>query len=119
MASLPTRSTRFRRDRRSSQELWLTALEDSCDRVTPCFCLFSPTAPLRSRRRAARHRLPRRAFAVRENRTWSRSGTFGDTTLATREKERIVVEAQVKGTLAEIEALPRNADFAVVGRGRD
>jgi len=47
------------------------------------------------------------ATAVRENKTWSRSGTFGDATLATREKGRIVVEAQVKGMLAEIEALRR------------
>jgi len=49
------------------------------------------------------------ATAVRENKTWSRSGTFGDATLATREKGRIVVEAQVKGMLAEIEALRRMA----------
>jgi creatinine amidohydrolase len=47
------------------------------------------------------------AAAVRENKVWSRSGTFGDATLATREKGRIVVEAQVKDMLAEIEALRR------------
>ena len=47
------------------------------------------------------------AAAVRENKVWSRSGTFGDATLATREKGRAVVEAQVKDMLAEIEALRR------------
>ena len=47
------------------------------------------------------------AVAVRDDKVWSRSGTFGDATLATREKGRIVVEAQVKGMLAEIDALRR------------
>ena len=45
--------------------------------------------------------------AVREGKVWSRSGTFGDATLATREKGRVVVEAQVVGMLAEIAALRR------------
>jgi creatinine amidohydrolase len=45
--------------------------------------------------------------AVREGKVWSRSGTFGDATLATREKGRVVVEAQVAGMLAEIAALRR------------
>ena len=40
---------------------------------------------------------------------WSRTGTFGNATLATREKGRVVVEAQVAGMLAEIEALRRTA----------
>jgi creatinine amidohydrolase len=47
------------------------------------------------------------ASAVRDGKVWSRSGTFGDATLATREKGRIVVEAQVKDILAEIESLRR------------
>ncbi|MFI5245121.1 MAG: creatininase family protein [Gemmatimonadales bacterium] len=47
------------------------------------------------------------ATAVREGKVWSRSGVFGDATLATREKGRILVEAQVKDMLAEIEALRR------------
>lgn len=45
--------------------------------------------------------------AVREQKVWSRSGTFGNATLATREKGRIVTEAQVAGMLGEIEALRR------------
>lgn len=45
--------------------------------------------------------------AVREGKVWSRSGTFGDATLATRAKGRVVVEAQVAGMLAEIDALRR------------
>jgi len=47
------------------------------------------------------------AVAVREGKVWSRSGVFGDATLATREKGRILVEAQVKDMLAEIETLRR------------
>jgi creatinine amidohydrolase len=47
------------------------------------------------------------AAAVRDSMVWSRSGVFGDATLATREKGRIVVEAQVKEMLAEIESLRR------------
>jgi creatinine amidohydrolase len=47
------------------------------------------------------------AAAVREGKVWSRTGVFGDATLATREKGRILVEAQVKDMLAEIEALRR------------
>ncbi len=49
------------------------------------------------------------ATAVRDKKVWSRSGTYGDATLATREKGRIVVEAQVKDMLAEIETLRRLA----------
>ena len=45
--------------------------------------------------------------AVREGKTWSRTGIYGNATLATREKGRVVVEAQVKGMVAEIEALRR------------
>lgn len=45
--------------------------------------------------------------AAREGKTWSRTGIFGNATLATREKGRVVVEAQVKGMIAEIEALRR------------
>lgn len=37
--------------------------------------------------------------------TYSRSGVWGDATLASREKGRVVVEAMVAGMLAEIEAL--------------
>jgi creatinine amidohydrolase len=37
--------------------------------------------------------------------TYSPSGVWGDATLATREKGRIVVEALVKSILAEIEQL--------------
>jgi creatinine amidohydrolase len=47
------------------------------------------------------------AAAVRDGKVWSRSGVFGDATLATREKGRILVEAQVKDMLAEIDALRR------------
>jgi creatinine amidohydrolase len=49
------------------------------------------------------------AAAVRDGKVWSRTGVFGDATLATREKGRILVEAQVKDMLAEIEALRRIA----------
>ncbi|MBV6522536.1 MAG: Creatinine amidohydrolase [Gemmatimonadaceae bacterium] len=47
------------------------------------------------------------ATAAREGKVWSRSGTFGNATLATREKGRTLVEAQVKGMLGEIDALRR------------
>jgi creatinine amidohydrolase len=43
--------------------------------------------------------------AVREGKVWSRSGTYGNATLATRAKGRVLVEAQVKGMLAEIARL--------------
>ncbi len=49
------------------------------------------------------------AAAVRDGKTWSRTGTFGNATLATREKGRILVRAQVQGMIAEIEALRRAA----------
>ncbi len=45
------------------------------------------------------------ATAVREQRVWSRSGVFGNATLATRDKGRAVVEAQVSEMVAEIERL--------------
>ena len=47
------------------------------------------------------------AAAVRDGKTWSRTGTYGNATLATREKGRIVVNAQVKGMVAEIATLRR------------
>ena len=47
------------------------------------------------------------ATAVKDGKTWSRSGTFGNATLATRAKGRVLVEAQVKGMIAEIERLRR------------
>ncbi len=47
------------------------------------------------------------AVAAREDKTWSRTGTFGDATLATREKGRAIVEAQVRDMLAEVERLRR------------
>ena len=47
------------------------------------------------------------AAAARDGKTWSRSGTFGNATLATRAKGRVLVTAQVKGMLAEIAALRR------------
>jgi creatinine amidohydrolase len=47
------------------------------------------------------------SVAVREGKVWSRSGVFGDATLATHAKGKILVEAQVKGMVAEIEALRR------------
>ena len=47
------------------------------------------------------------AAAARDGRTWSRTGIFGDATLATREKGRIVVEAHVLDILDEIAALRR------------
>ncbi len=45
------------------------------------------------------------AVAARAGKTWSRTGTFGNATLATREKGRIIVTAQVAGMVAEINAL--------------
>ena len=45
------------------------------------------------------------AAAVRDRKTWSRTGTFGNATLATREKGRALVEAQVRDIVAEIERL--------------
>jgi creatinine amidohydrolase len=45
--------------------------------------------------------------AVRDGKTWSRSGTFGNATLATREKGRVIVTAQVQGMIREIETLRR------------
>lgn len=45
--------------------------------------------------------------AVREGKTFSRTGIFGDATLATREKGRRLVEAQVLDLLEELEALRR------------
>lgn len=47
------------------------------------------------------------ARAAREGRTWSRTGIYGDATLATREKGRIVVEAHLEDILEEIAALRR------------
>ena len=49
--------------------------------------------------------------AKREGRTYSATGVYGDATLATREKGERVVEAMVKGILAEIESL-RHAPLA-------
>lgn len=43
--------------------------------------------------------------AVRDGKVWSRSGTYGNAKLATRAKGKILVEAQVRGMVAEIEAL--------------
>jgi creatinine amidohydrolase len=45
------------------------------------------------------------AAAVRDGKTWSRTGTFGNATLATREKGRALVEAQLRDMVAEIERL--------------
>lgn len=47
------------------------------------------------------------ATAARTGRTWSRTGIYGDATLATREKGRIVVEAHVLDILDDIAALRR------------
>ena len=47
------------------------------------------------------------ADAVRDGKTWSRTGTFGNATLATRAKGRILVDAQVRGMVADVEALRR------------
>jgi creatinine amidohydrolase len=46
---------------------------------------------------------------------YSKSGVWGDPTLATREKGEVVVEAMVKGVLADIEAL-RSADLPGTSR---
>jgi len=43
--------------------------------------------------------------AVREGKTFSRTGIFGDATLATKEKGRAVVEGTIADILAEIESL--------------
>ena len=43
--------------------------------------------------------------AAREGKTWSRSGTFGNATLATRAKGKTIVEAQVAGMIREIARL--------------
>ncbi|MBI3569129.1 MAG: creatininase family protein [Gemmatimonadetes bacterium] len=48
---------------------------------------------------------PDSAKAVRERKVWSRTGIFGDATLATRDKGRQLVEAQVADMLAEIAVL--------------
>ena len=56
------------------------------------------------------------ATAAREGRTWSRTGIYGDATLATREKGRIVVEAHVEDILEEIAALRRTPAPAPPGR---
>jgi len=45
--------------------------------------------------------------AARDGKTWSRSGTYGNATLATREKGRVIVEAQVREMIAEVETLRR------------
>jgi creatinine amidohydrolase len=45
------------------------------------------------------------ATAVRERKVWSRTGTYGNATLATREKGRALVEAQVRDMVAEVERL--------------
>lgn len=45
------------------------------------------------------------AVAARDGKVWSASGTFGNATLATRAKGRVLVEAQVSGMLAEIAQL--------------
>lgn len=45
------------------------------------------------------------AAAVRDGKTWSRTGTYGNATLATREKGRVLAEAMVRGMVAEVERL--------------
>lgn len=45
------------------------------------------------------------AVAAREGKTWSRTGTYGNATLATRAKGKVIVEAQVRGMVAEVEQL--------------
>ena len=45
------------------------------------------------------------AIAVRERKVWSRTGTYGNAALATREKGRALVEAQVRDMVAEVERL--------------
>ncbi len=49
------------------------------------------------------------ATAVREGKTWSVSGTYGNATLATRAKGKVIVEAQIRGMIAEIERLRKVA----------
>jgi creatinine amidohydrolase len=50
---------------------------------------------------------PDSATARREGKTWSVTGIYGNATLATREKGRIVAEAMVQGMLREIAELRR------------
>lgn len=50
---------------------------------------------------------PDSAIAARDGKTWSVTGTFGNATLATREKGRVVAEAMVQGMLREIAELRR------------
>jgi creatinine amidohydrolase len=52
---------------------------------------------------------PDSATAVREGKTWSVTGIFGNATLATREKGRVVAEAMVQGMLREIAELRRTS----------
>ena len=47
------------------------------------------------------------ATALRERKVWSRTGIYGDATLATREKGRDIVETQITGMLREVEQLRR------------
>lgn len=47
------------------------------------------------------------AAAIRDGKTWSRTGTYGNATLATRAKGRTIVTAQIHGMVAEIQALRR------------
>ena len=49
-----------------------------------------------------------------EGKTYSPSGVFGDATLATKEKGRILTEALVEAILKDIEALRRDSPPAVV-----
>ena len=46
--------------------------------------------------------------AIRDGKVWSRTGIYGNATLATRAKGKILVEAQIRGMVREIDAL-RNA----------
>ena len=52
-----------------------------------------------------------------EGKTYSPTGVFGDATLATKEKGRIVTEAVVDAILGEIEDLRKAAAPAVVPKG--
>lgn len=45
--------------------------------------------------------------AVQEKKVWSRTGIYGDATLATREKGRVLVEAMVDGMVREVDAMRR------------
>ncbi|MEO7966079.1 MAG: creatininase family protein [Gemmatimonadaceae bacterium] len=45
--------------------------------------------------------------AAADKKVWSQSGIYGDATLATRAKGKILVEAQVRGMIAEVEELRR------------